>query len=114
MIVYNRSGGKEKAPEEGFGGFLIQKVRSGSFEVHSRHPAGTVGRQFEFDLLAFVQALHAGLFDGRDMDEYIIPAFIGNDKAEAFFVVEPFYGTARHTSFSLSQVVVQRPGPPGV
>ena len=96
MIVYNRSGGKEKAPEEGFGGFLIQKVRSGSFEVHSRHPAGAVGRQFEFDLLAFVQAAHACSFNCADVYEYICAAAFGLDETKTFLRVKPFNGTLSH------------------
>ena len=107
-------GGKEKAPEFNRGLFRSKKKILGSFEVHGRHTTSAIRRQFELNFLAFVQALHAGFFDSRDMNEYIASTFIGNDEAEAFFVVEPFYGTARHTSLSLSQVVVQQPGLPGV
>jgi hypothetical protein len=35
------------------------------------------------------------------MNEYVTAAAIGHDKAEAFFVVEPFYGTTGHYSHLL-------------
>jgi hypothetical protein len=51
------------------------------------------------DLLAFVEPLHAGALDSRDMDENVLAAIIGLDEAEALGTVEPFHCACRHHDF---------------
>ena len=94
--------GNKKKPLRSSGAFPHIKSDLRSLEIDSRHTTSAIGRQFEFNFLAFVQTLQAGFLYSRNVYEHIIAAFIGNDEAEAFFGVEPFYGTAWHTSFSLS------------
>lgn len=45
---------------------------------------------FEGNILSFLEAATAFAVDCREMNEYIVAAF-ARDKAEAFFIVEPFY-----------------------
>ena len=57
--------------------------------------AATVNFQFEVQPVAFVQAGHAGAFDGRNVHERIGLAIITLNKAEAFHRVEELNGATR-------------------
>src|SRR5665213_1536900 len=55
-----------------------------------------LGHDVVADLLAFTEAGHAGLLDGRDVDEHVIAAVNRSDEAEALLRIEEFYDTCRH------------------
>ena len=48
------------------------------------------------NFLAFAEAVHAGLLDCRDVNENVISAAIGSNKAVALLRVEEFDGTDCH------------------
>src|SRR5208283_1817552 len=58
-----------------------------------------VANQFELDLLAFVERLHARALDGGDVHEHILSAAVRLNEAEALGGVEPFYRSGRHDDF---------------
>jgi hypothetical protein len=57
-------------------------------------------RDFEAELLAFVQAAHARLFDRADVDEHVRAAVVRGDEAEALGPVEPFHRAGIHCRVS--------------
>src|SRR6266446_6045251 len=64
-----------------------------SAEIVGRRLAGlTIGNDLEFDLLSFVEALHAGALDRADMHEDVLAAIIRLNEAEALLAVEPLNG----------------------
>jgi hypothetical protein len=44
---------------------------------------------------ALGEAVHAGLLDRRDMDEYVLATAVRRDEALAFFAGEPFHCSTR-------------------
>lgn len=48
------------------------------------------------DFLVFLEARHPSLLNCRNMDEYILAAVLGLDKAETLSGVKPLYCTDRH------------------
>ena len=64
----------------------------GGLEIDGSGLAAAVIFQFVGNALILVERRHAGLFDGRDVDERIVAAAIGLDKAVALVSVEEFYG----------------------
>ena len=56
---------------------------------------------FELDALILLKRAITAPLDLRIVDEHIFCAAIRSDKAEAFFAVEPFHNSLRHT-FSTS------------
>src|SRR5690606_18102586 len=58
--------------------------------------------KLERQLLAFVQRVHAGALDGRDVHEHIVAAVIRLDEAVALGRVEPLHGSSRHFANSNS------------
>ena len=52
-------------------------------------------------LLAFLQRLEARAFDGGEVREQVIAAFVRRDEAEALGVVEPLNGTGFHIYLNL-------------
>ena len=44
------------------------------------------------DTLSFVKGREPGSFKGRDVDEYVLPAAIPSDEAEALLDIEPLHG----------------------
>src|SRR4029077_3656789 len=59
--------------------------------------AARVGLHVERKLLAFVQIMHAGALDCRDVNEHIGAAAVLHDKAEALLGVEELNGTCGHS-----------------
>ena len=54
---------------------LAARCRLDSAEIVGRRLAGlTIGNDLEFDLLSFVEVLHAGAFDRADMHEDVLAA----------------------------------------
>jgi hypothetical protein len=57
-------------------------------------------------LLTLVEAVKAGAFDGRDVNESVIRPIVGTDEAIAFDGVEPLYGSCSHVGYPSRLVVV--------
>lgn len=64
--------------------------------VCSRFAALSISKDLEGDLLPLVQGIQAGALDSTDMDEYVLAAVIGLDKAEALLIVEPLHCSVAH------------------
>src|SRR3569833_1108376 len=64
--------------------------------------AARIRLDVELDLLAFVQAAHAGRFDGGDMDEHVLAAVIGRDEAKTLGGIEELDGSDSHEIFLFS------------
>ena len=69
------------------------RQRSGGFG------AALIRLNVERDLVAFVQAAHAGRFDGADVHEHILAAAFRRDEAEALGGVEELDSTDSHFIF---------------
>jgi len=50
----------------------------------------------EGHLLTFVESAHAGAFQGRCMDEYVLAAIVPLNEAEALLTVVELYGARVH------------------
>src|SRR5690242_14350049 len=57
-------------------------------------------RDFEADLLAFLERLEALHIDRREVSEQILTTAIGSDEAEALRVVEPLHSSGCHVLFN--------------
>src|SRR5690606_13771013 len=55
-----------------------------------------VALDFVGNLLVFVEAAQAGLFNGGDVHEHVLAAVVGLDEAVALGGVEPFHGAGSH------------------
>src|SRR5262249_59581756 len=76
-------------------GSQLGRLRSLDLKVlRGRLPA--VLDEFVLNGLSFVQGTKSGAFDCRDVDEHILPAFLGLDEAIALRRIEPLYGALRH------------------
>jgi hypothetical protein len=65
----------------------------------------------EGDLLALVEAAHAGALEGGGMDEHVLAAIIRRNKAEALLRIIELYGARVHgISFSLAWVQLNSGG----
>src|ERR1700710_2908163 len=71
---------------------------SNRLEVHGLAALG-VGLRVEGDLVAFVQRVHAGGFDGGCVHEHVLAAAFRSDEAEAFCGIEEFHGADGHCLF---------------
>lgn len=60
-----------------------------------------VALDFVADLLAFVQRAEARGFDGRGVDEDVLAAVIGGDKAVTLGGIVPFYSAGSHLETSV-------------
>jgi hypothetical protein len=67
--------------------------------------APTIFLEFEADLLAIVEAAHAGTFHGRDVDENILAAAVWLDEAEALLGIEPLNRARSHFVIDSYKVV---------
>src|SRR5687768_13674870 len=66
-------------------------------QLTSRFLARTlVALDFVGNLLVFIEAAQARLFDGRDVDENVLAAVVRLDEAVALGAVEPFYSAGSH------------------
>src|SRR6478672_243985 len=63
-------------------------------------------RDFERDLLSFLQGLETRHVDRREMREEIFAATIGSNEAKAFGVVEPLHSACCHVSQSSNQKII--------
>src|SRR5664279_1614244 len=87
----------------------------GFFELRSREPSGSLDvagllalralRDFEGDLLAFLQRLESRHVDRGEMREEIFAASIGGNEAETLRIIEPLHGTCCHFCNSLNKNV---------
>ena len=71
-------------------GIWLRAVARQRADCRRRLAGLTIGHDFEFDLLSFVEVLHAGALDRADMHEDVFAAVIRLNEAEAFLAVEPF------------------------
>ena len=62
--------------------------RTSGLEIHGRFSAA-FSLNFIADLLALIEALQAGTFDRTDMDEHVLAAGVGLNKAKPLCGVEP-------------------------
>lgn len=70
---------------------------SGRAEVRGcRLARSAVCYNLEIDLLAFLKTAEPRLFDGADVNEHVLPAFIRLDEAVALLRVKPFNSASRH------------------
>ena len=64
-------------------------------EILQRGPA-SIRDLFVFNDLTFIQAGQAGLFDSRDVNEYVSSASLGPDETETLSQIEPLHCAASH------------------
>jgi hypothetical protein len=73
---------------------IRQPYRSLSAEIVSRRFAGSpIRNDFEFDLLALVEAMQASAFHRADMHEDILAAIVRLNETETFLTIEPLHGS---------------------
>jgi hypothetical protein len=75
------------------------KWRSGSSQrqiFRANFASHLVGLDFEGDLLAFSKAGKTRPFNGADVNEHIVSATTGLDKAKTLLAIEPLDSTCRH------------------
>src|SRR5215468_9615462 len=76
-------------------GSQLGRLRSLDLEV-LRGCLPAVLDEFVLNGLTLVQSAKSGAFNGRDVYEHILPAFLGLDEAIALRRIEPLYGALRH------------------
>jgi hypothetical protein len=64
--------------------------------IRRRLSGPTVGNDVERNLLALIEALHAGAFDRADMHEYVLPAALRLNESIALLAIEPFHCSLHH------------------
>src|SRR5690242_3786492 len=70
---------------------------AGCAEVIRRRLARTaIGHDFVADLLAFAQRAEASAFDGADVHEYVVAAFVRLNEAITLGGVKPLHGSHAH------------------
>jgi len=70
-------------------------------DINGGFAAITAGFDVEGDLLVILQAGVARPLDCGDVDENVLAAALGGDKAETLGAVEPFHGAIGHRDISL-------------
>mgnify|MGYP006988329949 FL=1 len=87
--------------------FFVQScVKSiGLRQVHSRCLAIAADFDFVIYALLFIERVHAGSLNSRDVHEAVIAAAIGCNKAIAFVGIEEFYGASRHIDVPFTKQV---------
>jgi hypothetical protein len=84
----------------------LRPCRSDSAQILCRGLAAlSIGDDFEFDLLSFVQPMHPGAFNRADMHEHVLAAIVRLNEAESFLAVEPLHGSSCHKTLSFSACV---------
>jgi hypothetical protein len=68
-------------------------------EVRRAFAAVTAGFDVEGHFLVVCETGEASALDCGDVDENVLAAVIGSDKAETFGGVEPFHGASSHRVF---------------
>jgi hypothetical protein len=74
-----------------------RRSRSLNPEIY-RRCLPTVLFDFIFDLLTFIKRGQSCALDGRDMDEYVLPATLRLNESITLRRIEPFHCAARHSS----------------
>lgn len=79
-----------------------RRVLGNDFQVFRAHlPATAVSYELEADLLTFAKIAEPRALDSADVNEGILAAVIGCNKAEALLRVEPLHGSSRHRTYFL-------------
>jgi hypothetical protein len=68
-----------------------------------------ISHEFKANLLAFAEPSQTSALDGADMDEGIIAAAVGVNKAETLLGVEPFHRSSHHGETLLESSFVYQP-----
>src|SRR5271165_6838577 len=90
----------------------LWRFGSGGAEVAgARLARALVGDEFEVDLLAFVEVVHPGAFDGADVNKHVRAAIIRLDETKALLGVEPLHGSDWHMClpFCAMRAIVRAP-----
>jgi hypothetical protein len=73
-------------------------------KIHGRGFAAPIGLELIGNALILLQGAHAGTFDGRDVNERVVAAALGRDKAIALVGIEEFDGSGGQMGNPLSHV----------
>src|SRR4051794_19753667 len=66
-------------------------------QIFSSRLAGpAICNDFKRNLLPFVEGIHAGAFNGADMNEDILAALVRLNESEALLAVKPLHSSRRH------------------
>ena len=88
---------------------ISRPTRSNGLQLVRRHLARPrVLGQLIAELLPFGQVAHSSSLDGADVNEHILPAIVGLNKAETFLTVEPLDRTVTHDELPREEVKLQQ------
>src|SRR5690606_33306268 len=92
--------------------FKLGPENSGESQIHGRFTTIPIGFEIKGDSLSVSEATNSGALKRARMDENVLRAPRGRNKAKTFGGVEPFHGASGHRDVPLivAAHIVRRPG----
>src|SRR5919112_3230848 len=85
--------------------YVLRPETLGVLQVHCRSAAGAlVGLKLIGDLLAFLQAAHAGALERRGVNEHVLAAVVGLNETITLGFIVPLHGSRFHGEFLFTVV----------